>query len=124
MNAGSGCVRVVGAVVLVPVVCAGVVCVLDFVVFAGAVVAVVCDPCGALDTVTVFVCEPHAASASAHTQSAVESMPRRLFLIAAWYSPPVAALLARPADASADEPRACRPRASPTRVAAGASPSW
>jgi hypothetical protein len=78
VNAGSGAARVVadGVVpaVLVDVVCAGVVAVL--VVFA-VVAAAVCVAGGALDAVTVFVDEPHAASsAAAHAQSAAVEIAR------------------------------------------------
>jgi hypothetical protein len=77
VNAGSGAARVVvdGVVpaVLVDAVCAGVVAVP--VVFA--VVAAVCVAGGALDAVTVFVDEPHAASsAAAHAHSAAVEIAR------------------------------------------------
>jgi hypothetical protein len=100
VNAGSGAERVVvGACVLV---CAGVVCVLVVVLGCEAVVAVVvCETGGVSAAVTVFVLEPHAASAvaasavAAIAQSAGES-PRKLSIrrMSPWYSPLAAAFLA------------------------------
>ena len=98
MNAGSGAARVVvdGVVpaLLVDVVCAGVVAVL--VVFAAVAVDAVCVDGGALDAVTVFVDEPHAASsAAAHAHSAAVEIARvAVRFIVPWYSPPELALLA------------------------------
>ena len=99
VNAGSGAERVlvVGACVLVELVCVGVVCVLvDGVVVLGCVLVAVCETAGASAAVTVFVPEPHAASAAvAATHSAIE-VARKPFVraMSPWYSPPRAAFLA------------------------------
>lgn len=101
MNAGSGAERVVVVPVLVGLVVAppdGVVPVAVLVVFAlvVGVVGVVCETGGALDTVTVFVPETHAASnADAHTAvAAAESALTPIRRIDPSYSPFGTAFLA------------------------------
>jgi hypothetical protein len=94
VNAGSGAERVVVLVLLDGVdVLAGVLVVVEA-VFGGAV-AVLCEVGGTLETVTVFVPEPHAASASAaHTHRTDRAAGESLWDITPWYSPPARAFLA------------------------------